>query len=74
MQERFGEPVTQLDLGFGATFNAMYLAKAGQTIRKDGRSWAFSCRAFGARGGVIHHTEPEHRHFFAWLGGVIADK
>src|SRR5262249_23087612 len=37
MQRPFGEAVTQLDLGSGDHFNAMYLAKVGQMILQDGR-------------------------------------
>jgi CubicO group peptidase (beta-lactamase class C family) len=37
MQKPFGEPVDQLDLGFGNAFNAMYMAKVGQMILQDGR-------------------------------------
>jgi CubicO group peptidase (beta-lactamase class C family) len=37
MQRPFGEPVDQLDLGFGDAFTAMYLAKIGQMILQDGK-------------------------------------
>jgi CubicO group peptidase (beta-lactamase class C family) len=36
MQRPFAEPVSQLDLGFGDAFTAMYLAKIGQMILQDG--------------------------------------
>ncbi len=37
MERPFDEPVSQLDLGFGEAFTAMYLAKVGQMILQDGR-------------------------------------
>jgi CubicO group peptidase (beta-lactamase class C family) len=37
LEKPFGEPVHQLDLGFGGAFTAMYLAKVGQMILQDGR-------------------------------------
>jgi CubicO group peptidase (beta-lactamase class C family) len=37
MEKPFDEPVDQLDLGFGDSFTAMYLAKVGQMILQDGR-------------------------------------
>lgn len=37
VQEPFGEPVTQFDLGFGERFTASYVAKLGQMILQDGR-------------------------------------
>ncbi len=36
MIEPFGEPVHQLDLGFGGAFTATYLAKVGEMILQDG--------------------------------------
>jgi CubicO group peptidase (beta-lactamase class C family) len=37
LQQPFGEPVTQFDLGFGSRFTARYLAKVGQMLLQDGR-------------------------------------
>jgi CubicO group peptidase (beta-lactamase class C family) len=37
LEKPFGEPVHQLDLGFGGAFTAGYLAKVGQMILQDGR-------------------------------------
>jgi CubicO group peptidase (beta-lactamase class C family) len=36
MIQPFGEPVHQLDLGFGGAFTAMYLAEVGQMVLQDG--------------------------------------
>jgi CubicO group peptidase (beta-lactamase class C family) len=36
MIEPFGEPVHQLDLGFGGAFTAKYLAEVGQMVLQDG--------------------------------------
>jgi CubicO group peptidase (beta-lactamase class C family) len=36
LQRPFAEPVTQFDLGAGAEFTAMYLAKLGQMLMQDG--------------------------------------
>jgi CubicO group peptidase (beta-lactamase class C family) len=36
LQQPFGEPVTQFDLGFGDRFNARYLAEIGQMLLQDG--------------------------------------
>jgi CubicO group peptidase (beta-lactamase class C family) len=36
VQKPFGEPVTQLDLGFGDRFTVRYLAEVGQMLLQDG--------------------------------------
>jgi len=41
LEQPFGEPVSQLDLGCCGSFTAMYLAKVGQMLLQDGRYGSF---------------------------------